>query len=349
MATVDERPQFVGAAVAAGGGEIAGRLVTPGFVQRVLRDRHQLDMGVAHVGGIGDQRFGKFAVRVAAAVRMAPPRSCVHFVDVHRRMQPVGARTPLEPRAVAPRMLRRPAYPRRRCRAQLEALRVRVGFHHHRAAGAVADFVFVQRASGQFRNEQFPHPACAARLQRMHAPVPAVEVTDHAHALRIGRPHCEAHTRHAHERHWLRAEAQIALMQAAGAEQIEVVRGDRKREGVGIEALLRAVPVLEAQAAGRWRARAEPRFEQPGNGPAHERHPAVGRRQCSRAGMRVVRAHDPAIAAELRTETAVGVVQARLGEERELRIGSGCDCARHGVTRRIMPAANGPVERNRGP
>ena len=286
---------------------------------------------------------------VAAAVGMAPPRTGVHFVDIQRRVQPVGARAPLEPRAVAPRMLRRLAYPRRRCRAQLETLSVRVGFHQHRAAGAVADFVLVQRAGRQFRHEQFPHPAGAARLQRMHAPVPAVEIADHAHALGIGRPHREAHARHALERHRPCTQGEIGLMQAAGAEQIQVVLGERERERIGIEALARCVPFLEAQPAGRRGTRAEPRFEQPGDGPAGKRHPAVGRRHRGRARMRVVGAHAPAVAAAPGAETGVRIVQARFGEQHELRVESECECGGHGVTRRLYRRQLAGLDGGRGP
>ena len=335
VTAVDEGAQLIGAAIAAGGGEIAGRLVSPGFVQRVFRNRHQLDMGVAHVGGIGDERVSELGVAIAAAVGMAPPRTGVHFVDIQRRVQPVGARAPLKPLAVAPRILRRLAYPRRRCRAQLETLGVRVGFHHHRTAGAVANFVLVQRAGRQFRHEQFPHPAGAARLQRMHAPVPGIEIADQAHALGIGRPHREAHARDALNRHRPRTQRKIGLVQAAGAEQIQIVVGKGERERIGIEAHARCVPFLEAQPAGRRRAGAEARFEQPGDGPAGKRCPAVGRRHGGCARVRVVGAHAPIVAAAPGAETGVGIVQARLGEQHKLRVGCGCEGGGHGVTRRL--------------
>ena len=134
VAGVDERAQVVGAAEAAGRREIAGGLVAPRFVERMLGDRHQLDVRVAHVGDVGHQLLGQLAIGVEAAVGMAAPRAGVHFVDAHRRVQPVAARAPRQPVARRPRRsCDGAADARRRAGPQLERARVGIGLDQHRA------------------------------------------------------------------------------------------------------------------------------------------------------------------------------------------------------------------------
>ena len=60
-------------AEAPGGGEKAARLIAPGIVQRMLGDRHQLDMREAKIDDIGDQVGGKIVVGQETAVAGALP------------------------------------------------------------------------------------------------------------------------------------------------------------------------------------------------------------------------------------------------------------------------------------
>ena len=52
VTAVDEMPELVRRAEAAGRRVIIGDLITPGTVERMLRHRHQLDVGVAHLEDI---------------------------------------------------------------------------------------------------------------------------------------------------------------------------------------------------------------------------------------------------------------------------------------------------------
>ena len=49
MQVIDEEAEVLRGAEAAGGGEIAGALVAPGGIQRVLGDGQQLDVGEAQL------------------------------------------------------------------------------------------------------------------------------------------------------------------------------------------------------------------------------------------------------------------------------------------------------------
>jgi hypothetical protein len=74
MAVVDEIHEIVGRAKAAGGGEVAGGLVTPRPVERIFCDGQQLQVGVAHLSGVVDQHVGQFAiVEERPAIAWTPP------------------------------------------------------------------------------------------------------------------------------------------------------------------------------------------------------------------------------------------------------------------------------------
>ena len=73
MQGIHQRHEIVGRAVAAGGGEVAGTLIAPAVVQRVLRHRQQLHEVVAHALDIGGQLLGQLPIAEAGAVLMPPP------------------------------------------------------------------------------------------------------------------------------------------------------------------------------------------------------------------------------------------------------------------------------------
>src|SRR5580658_931992 len=68
VAAVDKLHKFSGGAVAAGGGEIADRLIAPGAVEGMLHDGKQLDVRVAEVFNVRDELIAKFAIREPAVV-----------------------------------------------------------------------------------------------------------------------------------------------------------------------------------------------------------------------------------------------------------------------------------------
>lgn len=89
VAVVDEILKIFRCAIAAGGGEIAGDLVAPGFVEGVFHHGHQFDVGVAHFFDIGYEVMGEFPVgwRAVALVGNATPGTGVYFVDAYGASQ----------------------------------------------------------------------------------------------------------------------------------------------------------------------------------------------------------------------------------------------------------------------
>ena len=61
---VDQVHQFLWGAITGSGGKISGYLVSPGGVQRMLRNSHQFHVGVAHLLYIGGQFMGRLGIGV---------------------------------------------------------------------------------------------------------------------------------------------------------------------------------------------------------------------------------------------------------------------------------------------
>ena len=57
MEIVDKVHKFVRRAVTGGGSVVTGHLISPGAVERMLRDPHQLYVGVTHIGNVFGQLF----------------------------------------------------------------------------------------------------------------------------------------------------------------------------------------------------------------------------------------------------------------------------------------------------
>src|SRR4029079_11372412 len=73
---VDQVHQVLRGAVAAGGGDVARRLVPPGAVERVLHHRQQLDMRETELGDVVGQRLGELPGRERSGTvfKYAAPR-----------------------------------------------------------------------------------------------------------------------------------------------------------------------------------------------------------------------------------------------------------------------------------
>ena len=89
---VDEVAEAVGVAEARGGREVRRDLVAPRAAERVLHDRHELDVGEAEVGDVVDEAVGHLLVGVRAAAVVLLPRAEVHLVDRHRPRRAAAAR-----------------------------------------------------------------------------------------------------------------------------------------------------------------------------------------------------------------------------------------------------------------
>ena len=97
---VDQVAQVVRLAEAVRGGVVAADLVAPGSAERVLGDRHELDVREAGLGDVPDQ-----LVRDLAVAEARPPRAQVQLVDAQRLRDGVRRGAAGHPGAVAPGVL----------------------------------------------------------------------------------------------------------------------------------------------------------------------------------------------------------------------------------------------------
>mmetsp|Transcript_21602 Transcript_21602/g.51265 ORF Transcript_21602/g.51265 Transcript_21602/m.51265 type:complete len:788 (+) Transcript_21602:524-2887(+) len=229
-------------------------LVAPGAVERMLADRHQLDVREAEVGRVARKLLGQFVPGRELARHPAPPRRRMDLVDADWRLAPVG------PLALA-RQLRRLGQGRDdagRFGAQLRAPRIGVGLERQQRAAAVDDLELVQVALGRMRHEDFPDAGLVAQPHRMAPAIPVVEAADDADAPGIGRPGRKAHAAHLAMLDDMRPQTQPGPDVTPLGKGLQFVVTQLRVEGigVGIDALPAAVPahrqpVVEAVLAPR--------------------------------------------------------------------------------------------------
>jgi hypothetical protein len=190
---VDECHQLLGIAVARGRREVAGRLVTPRAVERMLGQRHQLDVREAEPLDVLGQLGRDLAVRQRAVAVLddATPRAEVHLVDRDRRGRIARLRARRHPGGIPP-LIRRLPHDRRGARSELVADRVRIGLRDHVAGLLRGEVILVEGALGDAGDEALPDACVADRLERMNPRLPGVPVADHADGRRVRRPHRES-------------------------------------------------------------------------------------------------------------------------------------------------------------
>ena len=185
---IDEVGKVLRRAIAGGRREVAGGLVAPRAVERVLGQRHQLDVREPHAQHVLGQRVRQLAVAHRPPVG-PPPRAGVQLVHRDRRVQCVAPRALAHPRSVVPHGVElRDA--RGRARRQLGLQRERVGLVDAKPAAA-GHAVLVQLPGARTRDLAEPHAAVVRRRERVRVGIPVVELAHHRDTLGVGRPQCE--------------------------------------------------------------------------------------------------------------------------------------------------------------
>ena len=128
MELIDKVHEVLRCAVTGCGREIAGNLIAPGGVERILGDRHQFDVGVAHLLDIFDQLVRNLAVIEEFAVLILPPRTEIDLIDIDRLADMVLQTALFHPRLVLPRIFSQLIETGSRLRTCLHMICVRIGF-----------------------------------------------------------------------------------------------------------------------------------------------------------------------------------------------------------------------------
>ena len=210
MARVDEVHELGRLAIARGRGVVAGGLVAPGAVKGMLHDRHELDVGVAHLADVVDELLGKVvvavvgpslsweriarsgpgAVRARLALRLVSvplPAAQMHLEDVERTLADVRLGTGVEPRPVLPGVGVDLGGTRGGAARHLGVEGVGVGLVEL-APVLELEEILVELAELGAGNKALPDAAGGRLLERARGLVPAVEVADDVHAADVRRP-----------------------------------------------------------------------------------------------------------------------------------------------------------------
>ena len=197
MAVVDEVHEVFGRAVAAGDRIVAHRLIAPTARERMLADRQQFEVRVAHLLAVVHQSTGQLPI-VQPAVQLVA-RSAANCPDALRRSRSAGSArracgaVPSRPGRSSgnatgrPRSMRCAAATRRRTRTDRSCRSTSPSARPH------AELVLLTRA--HLGNEQFPDAAGNVLAHRMPPRVPAIEFPDHADGRRVGSPDGEVRAR----------------------------------------------------------------------------------------------------------------------------------------------------------
>ena len=176
----------------AGRGEVAGRLVAPTAVERVLGDRHQLHVGEAVLDAVVADLLGELVVgQVLPPVLGPPPTAQVHLVNGDGGAEPVGFAAAGDPGVVAPVVAGQVPGDAGGLRGPLVVEGDRVALLQ-RLAGGGADGELVAVAVPESGHVAAPHAGRAAP-QFVGPRGPAVPVADDRDGAGVGGPDPEPH------------------------------------------------------------------------------------------------------------------------------------------------------------
>jgi hypothetical protein len=170
--------EVVGGTEPARRGEEAQRLVAPGAVEGVLGRRQELDVGVAHLGDVGDQFVGELPVGVVGAVGVPSPGAEVDLVDCHRGVEGVLLGATLHPGRITPLVAIHVVDHGGGAGEPLGPEAEGVGFEGHEITSRALDLVLVEGALAHVGDEYLPHPDPQVLAHDVPTSVPQVEISD---------------------------------------------------------------------------------------------------------------------------------------------------------------------------
>ena len=170
---------------------IADHLIAPGFVQRMLHHRHQLNMGISHLFHIINYFRRKFPVTVKlSAVGGLLKGAKIQLVNAHGLIFRLRRRTLLKPLAVLPRKTIDIPNNRGALRSKLRSEAIGICLQKYQPAFHF-NFIFIAFPLFHIRNEYLKNSGIPKPSHLMGSAVPAVKIAYHADTQGIWRPHCK--------------------------------------------------------------------------------------------------------------------------------------------------------------
>ena len=269
MAVIDEVHEIVWRAKSACGGEIASGLITPASIERVLGDRHELQVRIAHLLAIFDQHVSQFAVAEINSIRLrgATPRAEMDFINRDRLFRPIGCLATLSPFDIVPLKVTEIVNNRRRLRSHLAGECVRVRLFDHVSLRS-ADSVLVCRSVCDPLNKACPDSGTTT-VEPEFAMFPMRLIAEDRDFASIWCPNCESSSVHAIDaiemssevaihgclasvRHWNRRHSRFQWSANVSSRRILPPRNSRfATSQASVKALVHeSVPLVSFQGSG---------------------------------------------------------------------------------------------------
>ena len=260
---------------------IASHLISPGLIQGMLHNRHQLHMGISHILHVFRKHWsdlpvvvelpdllGRFFRRIPILRRIRPVSVCrrqrriravlfclrlppgaqMHFIDKKRLFLVIRLLSLFQPGSIRPFEAGQIRDNRSRIGAELSSVRIGVRLQHGKTAFRL-NLIFIAGAGPDSRNKELKNACLLNPPHGMPAAIPEVEISHYAHTARIGRPHGKISTFYPLDGHGMRSHLFIQRIMNSRLELVQVlIRIHLRLKTVGVFQLLnRPVVILSPE------------------------------------------------------------------------------------------------------
>ena len=211
--------------------EIAGHLIAPARIERMLRDAHQLDVGVAHIVTVLGELMCRLGIGIETVFLLAvllPPGAEMTLINRHRLCEHRCLRARAHPVLVAPAIARKVRGFRCGTRTELCGECIRISLIQDVPALCM-NRKLVDLTEAHALDEALVDAAGLERKHVVRLHIPLVPVADDGDGLRMRCPDREVHALLSVQRRRVRTHLLIDLIIAALAEEVAVELGDEDR------------------------------------------------------------------------------------------------------------------------
>ena len=169
---------------------ISGNLIAPASVKGIFRNRHKLDMCIAHFLDIFNKLIRKFFIGKKSVVflRNSHPASEIYFIYIERLTIYVAFFSFFEPFAVLPVVNAQIINDRCLHRSYFGIKSEGIAFINCFSVSVLySEFILIELC--RFGNKKLPYSRIAEHTHLCRSSVPVIERTDYAYAFCIGCPY----------------------------------------------------------------------------------------------------------------------------------------------------------------
>ena len=175
---------------------ISGYLIPPGSVKRVLRNPHQLHMGIPHLLHIIRNRMSKFTIGIKSLIlcaRMTHPGAHMYLIDRQRILLLIPLFPLLQPLLVRPLQIRNIGHSGSRTRTPLRIICKRIRLKNPFSCLCL-DTEFIQIPFLRSRHKTSVDPKRLLTMHLIRPKIPCVKFTYNGHSRCMRRPYCKIDT-----------------------------------------------------------------------------------------------------------------------------------------------------------